>query len=179
MFGFHPHRDTLDALLQLHHHIQEGFNPQATHSDNFSSSQRSKLHWDIDLTYTSLGGIRQDMWHHWWTYSPSRALHTASTTLRIGPSCLNSHLHKLGMTDDNHCSWCPIQPHTPEHLLHCPRHHSHCMAHFHSMSSLHLRRLTITDLLGGSQDPGLAFKVYAKVCLSAMHLPGHLWCAEH
>ena len=26
MFGFRPHRGTLDALLQLEHHIQEGFN---------------------------------------------------------------------------------------------------------------------------------------------------------
>ncbi|KAG0710002.1 hypothetical protein GWK47_023703 [Chionoecetes opilio] len=35
-------------------------------------------HWDTELTnalqYTSLGRIRQDTRHHWWTHSPSRAL---------------------------------------------------------------------------------------------------------
>ena len=112
------------------------------------------------LQYTSLGRIRQDTRYHWWTYSPSRALDTAVTRLRIGHIHLNSHLHKLGMTDDPHCPWCPTQPHTPEHLLlHYPRHHSHHMALLHSLSFLHLRRPTITDLLGGSQDPDLSFKV--------------------
>ena len=54
------------------------------------------------------------------------------------------------MTEDPHCPWCPTQPDTPEHLLHCPRHYSHRMALFHSLSSLHLRKPTITDFLGDS-----------------------------
>ena len=112
-----------------------------------------KLHWDTDLTnvlqYTSLECIRQDT-----------RFDTAITRFRIGQWRLNSHLHKLGMTENPHCPWCPTKPDTPEHfLLHCPCHHSHRMALLHSRSSLHLRRPTITDLLGGSQDPCLTFKV--------------------
>ena len=41
--------------------------------------------------------------HQWWTYSPIRALNNAVTRLRIGHSRLNSHLHKLGMTENPHC----------------------------------------------------------------------------
>ncbi|KAG0718269.1 RNA-directed DNA polymerase from mobile element jockey [Chionoecetes opilio] len=120
-------------------------------------------HWDTELTdalqYTSLGRIRHDTRHHLWTHSPSRALDTAVTRLRIGHTRLNSHLHKLGMTEDPHCPWCPTQLDTPEHLLHCPRHHSHRMALLQSLSPLLLRRPTLAELLGGSPDPGLAFKV--------------------
>ena len=86
------------------------------------------------------------------------ALDTVVTTLKIGHSHLNSHFHKLGMIDNPHC---PTQSYAPEHLLlHCPRHHSLRMALFHSLSSLHLGRPSITDLLGGSQDPGLVFKAH-------------------
>ena len=120
-------------------------------------------HWDTTLTdalqYTTLRHVRQDTGHHWWTYSPNRALDTAITRLRIGHTRLNAHLHRLGMTDSPHCPWCPTQLDTPEHLLlHCPRHHSHRVALFHSLSVLHLNRPTVADLLGGSADPGLAFK---------------------
>ena len=70
----------------------------------------------------------------------------ASTRLQIGHSRLSSHLHKLGMTDDPHCPWCPTQQDTPEHLrLHYPRHHSHRMALLHSLSSLH--ELPTTDYI--------------------------------
>ena len=81
------------------------------------------------------------------------------TRLRIGHTRLNAHLHRLGMTDTPHCPWCPTQPDTPEHLLlHCPHHHFHCVALLHSLSALRLHRPTLADLLGGSPDPGLAFK---------------------
>ncbi|KAG0713306.1 Nucleic-acid-binding protein from mobile element jockey [Chionoecetes opilio] len=121
-------------------------------------------HWDTELTdalqYTSLGRRRHDTRHHWWTHSPSRALDTAVTRLRIGHTRLNSHLHKLGMTDDPHCPWCPTYLDTPEHLLlQCPRHHSHRTALLQSLYPLLLRRPTLADLLGGSPDPGLAFKI--------------------
>ncbi|KAG0710347.1 hypothetical protein GWK47_002516 [Chionoecetes opilio] len=121
-------------------------------------------HWDTDVTdtlqYISLGRIRHDTRHHWWTHSPSRALDTAVTRLRIGHTRLNAHLHKLGMTDDPHCPWCPTYLDTPEHLLlQCPRHHSHRTALFQSPYPLLLRRPTLADLLGGSPDPGLAFKI--------------------
>ncbi|MPC59546.1 hypothetical protein E2C01_053570 [Portunus trituberculatus] len=62
-----------------------------------------RRHWDTTLTdalqHTTLGHIRQDTRHHWWTYSPNRALDTALTRLRIGHTRLNAHLHRLGMTD--------------------------------------------------------------------------------
>ncbi|KAG0723009.1 hypothetical protein GWK47_005780 [Chionoecetes opilio] len=75
----------------------------------------------------------------------------------LAPPLLNAHLHKLGMTDDPHCPWCPTYLDTPEHLLlQCPRHHSHRTA---LLQSLLLRRPTLADLLGGSPDPGLAFKI--------------------
>ena len=121
-------------------------------------------HWDRQLTdalqYTTLGRYRQDTRPHCWTFSPSRALDTAVTRLRIGHTRLNNHLHRLGMVEDPHCPWCPTQPDTPEHLLlHCPRHHSHRTQLFHSLASLHIHRPTVADLLGGSQDPGQAFKI--------------------
>ncbi len=123
-------------------------------------------HWDVTLTdalqTTSLRHVRQDATHHWWTHSPSRALDTAVTRLRIGHTRLNAHLHRLGMTDTPHCPWCgcPTQPDTPQHLLlHCPRHHSHRVALLHSLSALQPNRPTLADLLGGSTDPGLAFKI--------------------
>ncbi|XP_045119657.1 uncharacterized protein LOC123509432 [Portunus trituberculatus] len=97
-----------------------------------------RRHWDTTMTdalqHTSLGHIRQDTRHHWWTYSPNQALDTAVTRLRIG---LNAHLHRLGMTNSPHCPWCSTQPDTPEHLLlHCPRHHSHRVALLHSLCYL-------------------------------------------
>ncbi|KAG0723075.1 hypothetical protein GWK47_043322 [Chionoecetes opilio] len=135
-------------------------------------------HWDNELTdalqYTSLGRIRHDTRHHWWTHSPSRALDTAVTRLRIGHTRLNAHLHKLGMTADPHCPWCPTYPDTPEHLLlQCPRHHSHRTALLQSLSPLLLRRPTLADLLGGSPDPGLAFKIL-KHTRTFLHKSGQL-----
>ena len=121
-----------------------------------------RRHWDTTLTdalqYTRLGDIRQDTRRHWWTHSPCRALDTAITRLRIGHTRLNSHLHRLGMTDTPHCPWCPTQLDTPEHLLlHCPRHHSHRVTLLHSLSTLRLNRPTLAVLLGGVTYPGLAF----------------------
>ncbi|MPC91963.1 hypothetical protein E2C01_087029 [Portunus trituberculatus] len=46
-------------------------------------------------THTTLGHIRQDTRHHWWTYSPKWVLDTAVTRLRIGHTRLNAHLHRL------------------------------------------------------------------------------------
>ncbi|KAG0710335.1 hypothetical protein GWK47_023033 [Chionoecetes opilio] len=120
-------------------------------------------HWDNELTdalqYTSLGRIRHDTRHHWWTHSPSRALDTAVTRLRIGHTRLNAHLHKLGMTADPHCPWCPTYPDTPEHLLlQCPRHHSHRTALLQSLSPLLLRRPTLADLLGWLSRPRLGLQ---------------------
>ncbi|MPC23572.1 hypothetical protein E2C01_016628 [Portunus trituberculatus] len=79
--------------------------------------------------------------------------------MRIGHTCLNAHLHRLGMTDSLHCSWCPTQPDTPEHLLlHCPRHHSHRVAILHSLSAIQPHRPILTDLLGGCTNTTQAFK---------------------
>ena len=58
-----------------------------------------------------------------------------------------------------HCSWCPTQLDTSQHLLHYSRRYSHRIASLHSLSSLHFRRATVIDVLGDSQNPGLAFKV--------------------
>ncbi|MPC54104.1 hypothetical protein E2C01_048011 [Portunus trituberculatus] len=110
-------------------------------------------------SYTSLRHIRQDTRHHWRTYSPNRALHTAVTRLRTGHTRLNAHLHRLGMTDSPHCPWCPTQPDTPEHLLlHCPHHHSHRVALLHSLSAIHPHRPTLTDLQGSCTNATQAFK---------------------
>ena len=122
-----------------------------------------RKHWDTTLTdalrYTSLGAIRRDTRPHWWTHSPNRSLDTAITRLRIGHTCLNSHLHRLGLTDTPHCPWCPTQLDTPEHLLlHCPRHHSHRVALLHSLASIHIHRPTLADLLGGNSNPATASK---------------------
>ncbi|MPC91463.1 hypothetical protein E2C01_086501 [Portunus trituberculatus] len=95
------------------------------------------------LQHTSLGHIRQDTRHHWWTYSSNWARHCDG-------SHETAHLHRLGMTDSPHCPWCPTQPDTPEHLLlHCPRQHSHRVALLHSLSGIHPHRPTLTDLLSG------------------------------
>ncbi|MPC57753.1 hypothetical protein E2C01_051740 [Portunus trituberculatus] len=122
-----------------------------------------RRHWYSTLTdalqHTSLRHIRQDTRHHCLAYSPNRALDTAVTRLRIGLTCLNAHLHRLGMTDSSHCPWCPTQPDTPEHLfLHCPRHHSHRVALLHSLSAIHPHRPTLTDLLGDCTNTTQAFK---------------------
>ncbi|KAG0718494.1 hypothetical protein GWK47_052348 [Chionoecetes opilio] len=135
-------------------------------------------HWDTELTdalqYTSLGRIRQDTRTPLGTQLPQRALDTAVTRLRIGHTRLNAHLHKLGMTDDPHCPWCPTYLDTPKHLLlQCPRHHSHRTALLQSLSPLLLRRPTLADLLGGSPDPGLAFKIL-KHTRTFLHKSGQL-----
>ena len=120
-------------------------------------------HWDRLLTdslqNTTLRRYRQDTRPHWWTHSPSRALDTAVTRLRIGHTRLNHHLYRLRLAPDPFCPWCPNQLDTAEHLLlHCPRHHSHRTVLLQSLTALHIPRPTLSDLLGGSQDPGLAFK---------------------
>ena len=111
------------------------------------------------LHYTTLGQIRQDSWHYWWTHSTSRVLDTAVTRLRNGHSLFNAHMHRLGLADTPHCPWCLTQPDTPQHLLlHCPRHHSYRTALLHSLALIKIHRPTVADLLGGSQDPGKAYK---------------------
>ena len=123
-----------------------------------------RRHWDMTLTdalqNTALGTLRLDPRRCLSTHSPNRALDTAITRLRIGHTRLNAHLHRLRLTDSPDCPWCPTQQDTPEHLLlHCPRHHSHRVMLLHSLSALHIHRPTVADLLGGTLDLGLAFRI--------------------
>ncbi|MPC35347.1 hypothetical protein E2C01_028769 [Portunus trituberculatus] len=124
------------------HHSSTGIPTNQT--DNVIILQKDcNLHRERHLTdslqHTTLGCIRQDTQHHWWTNSPSCLLDTAVTRLKIGLSYLNAHMHKLGLMDIPHCLWCPTQPDTPRHLLlHYPCHHSHHTALPHSLASLHI-----------------------------------------
>ncbi|MPC77225.1 hypothetical protein E2C01_071672 [Portunus trituberculatus] len=71
------------------------------------------------------------------------------------------------MTNSPHCSWCPTQPDTPEHLLlHCPDHHSHPAFQPH--------RPTLTDLLGSSTNPTQAFKTQPHQDLLTKNKPAPL-----
>ena len=99
--------------------------------------------------------------HHWWTYS------------LLPQPChqhCRHHTHnwtqppKFTLLQAWQDRWpsLPLVPYTTWHpripnALSSP--HSHRMTLLHSLSSLHLHRPTITDLLGGSQYPGLAFQV--------------------
>ena len=58
------------------------------------------------LQNTTLGHYRRDPRPHWWTHSPSRALDTALTTLRIGHTRLNHqpHTHTQINTLNTHLS---------------------------------------------------------------------------
>ncbi|MPC60174.1 hypothetical protein E2C01_054212 [Portunus trituberculatus] len=112
----------------------------ATHQTRYPNRPQDSLQ-------ATLGHIRQDTRHPWWTYSPNWVQDTAVTRLQIGHTRLNAHLHRLGMTDSPHCPWFPTEPDTQEHLLlHCPRHHSHHVALLHSLSAHQPHRPTMTDL---------------------------------
>ena len=112
---------------------------------------------------------------------------TPPTTLFSPPSSqhgtLHSHTSHYTVLATTLTAWHPTQPHTPEHLpLHCPRHHPHSIAPYtathprtppitlsspppsqHGTPPLTVTYTStyqhLTNLLGGSQYPGLAFKV--------------------
>ncbi|MPC43615.1 hypothetical protein E2C01_037265 [Portunus trituberculatus] len=72
------------------------------------------------------------------------------TRLRMRHNCLNAYMYSHLVA---------TQPDTPEHLLlYCPCYHPQCTTLFHSMVSLQIHRPSLTNLLGGSQYFGLAFK---------------------
>ena len=95
------------AAAEAHSHLNTVDPP--TDQTDFLANHRTacRRQWNTTLTdivrHTRLGDIRLDTLHHHRTHSPSQALDTAITRLRIGHTCLNIHLHKLGMTDTPHC----------------------------------------------------------------------------
>ncbi|MPC67724.1 hypothetical protein E2C01_061907 [Portunus trituberculatus] len=169
------------AVAEAHTHPSS--TDLATDQTDFLTDPKTvcRRHYNLTVTnalhHTSLGHIRQDTRHHWWTDSPNRALETAVTRLRIGHTHLNSHLHRIGMTISPHCPWChTTQPDTPERLLlHCPHHHSHSAALLHSLPAIQPHRPTLTDLLDGCTNTTLAFKTL-NLTRTFLQKTNHLQC---
>ncbi|KAG0725213.1 hypothetical protein GWK47_004764 [Chionoecetes opilio] len=116
-------------------------------------------HWDNELTdalqYTSLGRIRHDTRHHWWTHSPSRGPGHRSPPDSDWPHPPQRPPTQLGMTADPHCPWCPT---SRTHLNNPPAMSSSPLPPHGTPPisiPLLLRRPTLL-LLVCSPDPGLA-----------------------
>ena len=69
--------------------------------------------------------------------------------LRLGHSCLNSHLYKINVSNTPDCNYCG-QIETIEHFLfHCPRYYSSRTIMKNSLSKLGIHNVTKEVLLGG------------------------------
>ncbi|XP_050706946.1 uncharacterized protein LOC126992319 [Eriocheir sinensis] len=137
-------------------------NTVADQAANLAHSHPQPIHRPPDHSDVLIH-LQQSSNRHWTTRLTAdlrlRPLDTAITRLRIGHTCLNAHLHRLNMVQDPHCPWCPTQPDTPEHLLHCPRFHSLRTNLKASLTRLHIHRPTLEDLLGSNTlSPNTAFQ---------------------
>ena len=105
--------------------------------------------WETDRRSVKLGEVKEN-WEYWpWTNCHQRRIEVAMARLRLGHCCLNSHLHKIGVSDTPNCLYCGVEETIDHFLRTCPRYYSHRVILHSDMNCLGIMNVTNEVLLGG------------------------------
>ena len=105
--------------------------------------------WETDRRSVKLGEVKEN-WEYWpWSNCHQRRIEVAMARLRLGHCCLNSHLHKIGVSDTPNCLYCRVEETIDHFLRTCPRYYSHRVILHSDMNCLGIMNVTNEVLLGG------------------------------
>ena len=93
---------------------------------------------ETEFKLSNIGQIRENDLSPFTSYIKERKINTALTRLRIGHSCLNSHLNRLNIIDSPNCDHCG-QNETIKHVVEiCPRYYSYRVKLKYSLQKLNI-----------------------------------------
>ncbi|MPC76413.1 hypothetical protein E2C01_070823 [Portunus trituberculatus] len=98
-----------------------------------------------------MGLYRNDSSPQPWVRKTSCQLDVTLTRLCLGHTRLTAHLHRLHISPDLYCPWCPTVPETIKHfLLECPRFYSHRTVLRTQLLTLGMNTFDMPTLLGAT-----------------------------
>ncbi|MPC36576.1 hypothetical protein E2C01_030039 [Portunus trituberculatus] len=98
-----------------------------------------------------MGLYKNDFSPQPWVRKTFRQLDVALTRLRLGHTRLTVHLHRLHISPDPYCPWCPTVPETIEHFfLECPCFYSHRTVLRTQLLALGVNTFDLPTLLGAT-----------------------------
>ena len=138
-----PGNEYVDKLAKEAHDLEIAEKEHLTLADQRRLCRENILdRWlkdrETEFKLSNIGQIRENDLSPFISYIKERKINTALTRLRIGHSCLNSHLNRLNIIDSPNCDHCG-QNETIKHVVEiCPRYYSYRVKLKYSLQKLNI-----------------------------------------